>query len=188
MPHAPRGFTLIELAITLVVLGILLTLGMPSFTTWINNTKIRTATEGVLNGVQLARAEAVRQNLNVQFVLTGGSTGGGAWTVSAIGPSGALTTVQQRTAEGSGNVIVGLTPSTSTTLTFNGVGRLLATNPTDSSAALTQIDFCSSASMLSSDMRKMRVIIGTAGNVKMCDPQVAAGDPRACPAGGTSAC
>ena len=101
---------------------------------------------------------------------------------------GTLTQVQQRTSEGSGASVVGTTPAAATTLTFNGVGRLLATNPLDSSAPLTQVDVCASASMLSSETRKMRILVGAAGNVKMCDPQVAAGDPRACPAGGTSAC
>jgi type IV fimbrial biogenesis protein FimT len=189
MRDKPRGFTLIEFAISIAVFGVLIALGLPSFTSWINNTKIRTSAEGILNGVQLARAEAVRQNLSVQFVL-GGSSGASAWTVNAINADGTLTQVQQRTSEGSGTSVVGTTPAAATTLTFNGVGRLLATNPPpgDSSAPLTQVDVCASAGMLSSDTRKMRILIGTAGNVKMCDPQVAAGDPRACPAGGTSAC
>ena len=188
MARAARGFTLIELAISLVVLGILMTLGLPLFTAWINNTKVRTGAEGILNGIQLARAEAVRQNLNVQLVL-GNAGGVDSWTVSSISTGGALTQVQQRISEGSGNVKVGTTPTSSTTLTFNGVGRVVSPNPSDGSAALTQIDVCSGATNVDpTELRKMRIVIGSAGIVKMCDPQVAsATDPRACPAGGVTA-
>ena len=53
-----RGVTLIEMLIGLTVLGILLMLGMPSYTTWIQSTKIRAAAESLQAGLQLARAEA----------------------------------------------------------------------------------------------------------------------------------
>jgi len=179
------GFTLIELAITLVILGILTALGLPVFTDWINNTKIRTAAEGIANGVQLARAEAVRQNLKVQFVLDG-TSGPSAWTVSSVSSTGVLTQVQQRTNEGSGNAIVGVLPSGATTVTYSGIGVITPNG--DTTPSLTQIDVCSSAAMLSGNMRKMRITIGTGGNVKMCDPQAAATDPRGCPVVSPSQC
>ena len=172
-----QGFTLIELGIALAVLGVLITMGLPMFTTWIANSKIRTGAEAVLNGVQLARAEAVRQNLQVQFVL-GGASGPTEWTVSAI-TGGGLTTVQTRSAnEGSNNAVVGITPAGATTVTFNGLGRVVSNS--DGSATVSQIDVCTSAPIASADMRKMRIVVGAGGTVRMCDPQVAAGDPRAC--------
>lgn len=187
MRGATQGFSLIELAIALVVLGLLMSFGLPAFTAWINNTKVRTAAEGILNGVQLARAEAVRQNLNVQFSLGGATVD--AWTVSSRATDGTLTQVQQRVSEGTGSVNVVATPSTSTLVTFTGVGRVASTNPSDGTAPITQIDVCSTATnVASSELRKMRIVIGPAGTVKMCDPQVASTDPRACPSGGTSAC
>ncbi len=181
-----RGFTLIELVISLTVLGILLTLGMPTFADWINNTKIRTAAEAITNGVQLARTEAVRTNSTqgVQFVL-GGPTGPTEWTVNAIGGGGAVTQLQNRPVEGSGNAIVGVTPVGAATVTFSGLGRILPNG--DGSASLTQIDVCSTASFTST-VRKMRVTIGTGGNIKMCDSQVPSTDPRGCPTVAASAC
>ena len=65
-----RGVTLIEMLIGLTVLGILLMLGMPSYTTWIQSTKIRAAAESLQAGLQLARAEAARRNTQVELVLT----------------------------------------------------------------------------------------------------------------------
>lgn len=181
-----RGFTLIELGIALAVLGVLIMLGLPTFTSWIANTKIRTGAEAVLNGVQLARAEAVRQNVQVQFVL-GGATGVTEWTVSALGTGGALTTVQTRSAnEGSSNATVGITPAGATTITYNGMGRI--TSNGDGTPTISQIDVCSAAPIPTADMRKMRIVVGAGGNLRMCDPQVAAGDPRACTIVAASAC
>ena len=188
MRRAARGFTLIELAITLAVLGILISYGLPQFTAWINNTKIRTTAEGIANGVQLARAEAVRGNQRVQFVL-GNAGGASSWTVSSIGTGNALTTIQQRPPEGSTSVTIAVTPSGADTVTFNGLGAALAQNWIDGSAPITQIDVCTSATNVSSsEIRKMRIAIGTGGTVRMCNPALSSPDPQACPTAAASAC
>ena len=169
---AARGFTLIELAITLAVAGVLTALGLPIFTTWINNTKIRTAAEGMLNGIQIARSEAVRQNLNVQIVFVNQSD----WTVSAIS-GGALVPVQSRAGkEGSSNATVAIIPGGADTLTFNSLARV--TTNGDGSPSITQIQVGSAAG--GADIRNMRITVGAGGNVRLCDPQVAAPDPRGC--------
>ena len=166
---APRGFTLIEVAITLVVLGVLISLGLPSFTTWINNTKIRTAAESMLNGVQLARAEAVRQNQTMVFIL--GASGN--WTVQTQAGS----VIQQRPAnEGSSNTTLTITPSGATEITFNGLGRVIANG--DASASISSITVGSTI-LSSSQARNMTINIGL-GSVRMCDPLVSQPDPRAC--------
>lgn len=180
-----QGFSLIELAVALAVLAVVIVLGLPEFTTWIANTRIRTAAEAIANGIQLARTEAVRQNLNVQFEL-GGAGGPTEWRVSAIASGGALVPVQQRPAEGSGNVVVGILPAGATMITFNSLGRVVANS--DASASIAQVDVCSTAPIPAEEMRRLRILIGTGGSHRMCDPQVAPEDPRGCPAGGASAC
>ena len=75
---AQRGFTLIEMMIGLAILAITIMLGVPSYTAWIMNTQIRNAAESVLNGMQLARNEAVRRNASVQLALDTQSS----WTIS----------------------------------------------------------------------------------------------------------
>ena len=59
-----------ELLIGIAIIGILLALAAPNFAVWIQNSKIRTAAESIQNGLQLARAEAVRRNAQVRFQLT----------------------------------------------------------------------------------------------------------------------
>lgn len=55
------GFTLIELMVTISVLAILITIAIPSFTATINRNRLATAANGLVSGLQLARAEAVRR-------------------------------------------------------------------------------------------------------------------------------
>src|SRR5260221_13335306 len=64
-----RGFTIIEVMITLAVIGVLLGLGAPGFIEWLQNQQIRAAAEATLNGLQVARGEAVRRNTPVRFQL-----------------------------------------------------------------------------------------------------------------------
>lgn len=66
-PRIARGFTLVELMIGIAVLAILVMAAAPSLQLWIVNTRIRTAAEGMQNGLRLAQAEAARQNRQVVF-------------------------------------------------------------------------------------------------------------------------
>jgi type IV fimbrial biogenesis protein FimT len=76
MRQGGRGFSLVELIITLAILGILIALGASSFRAWIVNMKIRSTAESIQNGLQLARGEAVRRNTTVMFQLTTSTANG----------------------------------------------------------------------------------------------------------------
>lgn len=171
LSHRARGVSLIELMIGLAILAILLMGGLPSFAAWIQNTQIRTAAESFQNGLQLARAEAVRRNANVQFVMGAASD----WTVSLV--SDPANPLEARPAEGSANTAVTLTPAAATKVTFGGLGRIVAND--DGSAALTEIK---ADSATTAGSRTMCVTLSATGAIRMCDPQRAAGDPQACAA------
>ena len=64
-----RAFTLVELMIVVAILGILLALGVPAFSEWNRNTRIRNQAESLMSGLQIARAEAVKRNRHVIFQL-----------------------------------------------------------------------------------------------------------------------
>ncbi len=171
-----KGVSLIELVIGIAIVGVLLAMGLPSYSAWIQNTRIRTATESILNGMQLARAEAVRRNANVQLAFGAASS----WTISNPATT---EQIQARSAgEGSSNVTVAMTPANATTITFSSLGRVVAN--LDGSATITQADMTVPTSVLAaSAARELRIVIGAGGNVRMCDPDsgVSASDPRKCP-------
>lgn len=78
MPH--KGFTLIELVVTIAILSILLTIAIPSFSALIINNRISTQTNDFISDLAYARAEAVRRNTRISICesATGTSCGVGA--------------------------------------------------------------------------------------------------------------
>lgn len=70
-----RGFTLIELMVTVVVIGVLAVVAAPAMTALVNNSRINGQTEELVTALQLARTEAVRRNARVTLCpSTDGST------------------------------------------------------------------------------------------------------------------
>jgi type IV fimbrial biogenesis protein FimT len=174
--RSQRGFTLIEIMVSLTVLGILLMVALPNFSEWLQNLQLRAASEATLNGLQVARAAAIRRNVLVQFVSGAPGTG---WTVTEVG-TGLL--VQGRAhEEGSPNAVLTVTPAGATTVTFAPLGSVVAN--ADGSATVTQFDVSNPAGgscQPGGPMRCLRVAISGGGSLRMCDPVVGVTDPRAC--------
>ncbi len=60
-----RGFTLIELMISLTIVGILAVVGLPSLTDFIAEQRVRTAASDLVSEIAFARAKAVEQSRRV---------------------------------------------------------------------------------------------------------------------------
>lgn len=164
-----KGFTLLELMIGVAVIGILLVLGLPSYRTWIQNTQIRTLSDSLLNGLQLARAEAVKRNGAVTFTLNGNS-----WTVTDA--SG--TTIQSRSGtEGTTNATISATPAGTTAISFNGLGRSTVGSVVRFDVSNPTGGTCQASG---GTMRCLRVEVQIGGQVRMCDPKLASTDPLGC--------
>jgi type IV fimbrial biogenesis protein FimT len=173
------GFTLIELLIAVTILAIMLFLALPNFAIWMQNTQIRTAGEAVLNGMQLARADAIRRNVNVELRMDVSS----GWT-ARVPDTGEV--IQSRLAgEGSAAALVTITPAGARTVTFNSFGSV-ATNA-DGTATLTEIKI-DSAGIAAADSRELCILVRAGGNVRMCDPQVVVTDTRSCGAAVPAGC
>ena len=188
------GFNLIELMITLAVIGIVAMVGLPNLSAWIQNTQIKTAAEGIQSGLQLARAEALRRNVNVRFSLVTSlssacalSASASNWVVSLADPSGACDVAPSDTAapriiqkkdssEGARNAAVAATPAGD--VTFNGLGRMLGAGANQVDITSTVGGLCQAAG---GPMRCLRITVSTGGQVRMCDPAVTDNtDPRFC--------
>ncbi len=60
-----RGLTLIELMVTISVLVILIAVGVPSFESTLNSSRLSSSANELSGAVQLARAESIRRNRSV---------------------------------------------------------------------------------------------------------------------------
>lgn len=59
------GFTLYELLITFLVVGVVLTLGIPNFAEFTQNSRLTSTSNDLLSSFQLARSEAARSKTNI---------------------------------------------------------------------------------------------------------------------------
>jgi type IV fimbrial biogenesis protein FimT len=195
------GFSLVELVFAIAIVATLIVLGLPSFTTWMQNSQIRTAADAFQNGLQVARGEAVRRNTTVRFHLTdtadnscATSASGKNWVVSLDVPDGACATpawdedvatapavriLQMRpSTEGTPNVVVAANQAS---VIFNGLGRV-----TPVPAATIAIDLsnptggaCATIAT-PAPMRCLRLEVSTGGQIRLCDPAFPSTDPQGC--------
>lgn len=70
-----RGFTLVEMAITLVVLGILMTIAVPSFTSLMDSIRLKRAGDGVNAFLVNAKSEAIKRNKTVRAIVQVANSG-----------------------------------------------------------------------------------------------------------------
>lgn len=185
-----RGFTLVELMVGIALFALLFTFAYPSYTSFIQNAQIRTAAESMVNGLQLARAEAIRRNVNARFKLLNTSNGaiiagGTDWEVKAATAAATTTfdqSVQTRlensptsNARVSVANAAGGTPATPgtglpATILFTGMGRL------NSATAVRQIDITGA-----SGTRRLAIVLAPGGDVRLCDPSLSlATNPQGC--------
>ena len=61
-PATNTGFTLIELMITLVIMGIVITVGVPSFNDFIASQRVRVTASDIVGDIAFARAEAIKES------------------------------------------------------------------------------------------------------------------------------
>jgi type IV fimbrial biogenesis protein FimT len=185
-----RGFTLIELAITLTVMTVLILMVVPSFTGWLNNSKVRSVAEALQNGLRAAQAEAIRRSHQTAFVLTSAtpapntvastSGSGSNWYIQVL-PVYVGETLDPNPMVQSGsfgnlapNVKVTASPATASLVCFNSMGRLVA-----NSDATTSTNFGTTCTAptgnitydvtLTGATHPLRVLVGLGGQVRMCD-------------------
>lgn len=195
-----RGFTLVEMMISIAILAVLLGLAAPGFQIFVRNTQIRTTADSLQAGMQLARSEALRRNVRVSFWLVSGisaacarSAVGTSWVVSINDPTGACnagssSTVAPRLiqarmgSDGSTGITIGavtgaVSPVASNCITFNGFGTVEPTCP-GGSAPIGRISISSADSP--NTTRDLQVRVASGGSIRMCDPDVPNTDASYC--------
>lgn len=195
------GFSLVELIVGMAILAMLMALGLPQYATFISNARLRTNAEGINNGLNLARAEAVKRNSRVELVFTDdepieplvntvtASTTGSNWVVRAWVPAtNSYDFIEGKLgAEGSGKtgatgVIV--TPVTAGifdgTVAFTGFGALNSAQSITFQVTYPTAGACDTVAT-QGPLRCLNVNVSPGGQIRICDPKItAATDTRAC--------
>jgi len=195
-----RGFTIVELLVGITILAMLLALGAPALGTYLQNAKLGSATSNYFQGIQMARAEAIRRNVNAEFVLTdtpvstanianvvAPAVNGANWIVRASAGAGLFTLLDAKAGgEGEGSSVANALQITGAAvapavfdgrIAFNGFGA------TANGAAYTIDVKNPSAGVCVADggtLRCRRITVSPGGKIHACDPVAPVGDSRAC--------
>jgi type IV fimbrial biogenesis protein FimT len=171
-----QGFTLVELMVTIALLAFLLLIAYPGFVTMLANLRVRAVADGVLSGLQYARGEALKRNVDVTFRFIPASGVGGGWQV--LLPD--ATVIQQKSAA-EGGAVEAMMAGGNVDIVFDNLGR--RSQPAAPPAVLNiditnpAVGACESAG---GSIRCLRITVALGGEVRLCDPQRPAGDPQAC--------
>jgi type IV fimbrial biogenesis protein FimT len=175
--HA-RGFSLLELMVVITVIAILVGLAVPSYRSWMANTRVRSAAESIQNGLRTARNEAAQRGTNVRFEITSTDS---AWQVCQLADTKTTcadggTLITQHTAGDTGGVVLtGATDAAKLSdfdeitggipagITFGAMARPLSADYNNT--ALLRIDATSTAP----DARRLVTTISAGGSIQMCD-------------------
>lgn len=169
-----KGFTLVELMMTLAVLAILLGIAVPGFQSTFASNRLITTTNDLVSAVQLIRMEAIRKNHRVSLCRSddGAScgTGTGTWTNGWV----IFDDPDHDATVDTGEAVLRRATSTPSGITIAGNGQVAdyVSYAPDSAAKLTTgafqtgtIRVCSTSSALSDDERARDIVINIAGRI-----------------------
>lgn len=170
-PRKQSGMSLIELLITLAIVGIVLMAGAGSFATWVGNTQIRTVAEAQQAGLRFARNEAMKRNTPVQIQFDADYRG---WTITDV-PAAAVIKQEAGLATYT-QITTTAQPAAASVVVFDGLGRQ---TPLNNVAPITRLDV-DAPNMAANDSRELAILISPAGGIRLCRPDRVAPDPAAC--------
>lgn len=215
-PHPARpwqmprhaGFTLIEIMISLIILGLLVMIGVPAMSPMIQNARLSSMSEFYLDGLRIARSGAIQKSAAARFVMTPNANGQFDWqvnwcfptTVSPCDTSGNWSTTTAaasndtntanpslsifRSANGLPNasrVTMYLTPVGATALYFNAYGWINTNVPPVLTLICMDVNGnCITTPSTPPEVPPRAISINLSGVAERCDPLAVSSDSRTC--------
>lgn len=116
-----RGFTLLELMVTIAVLAILTTIAIPNFRDLVQSNRVTTQANELVSALTFARMEAVKRGRNVRVAVAVANPG---WTVTVteVGNPVPLRQVDRQGSFVNINVVNTIPPIPTPSVTFDPSG------------------------------------------------------------------
>ncbi len=196
-----RGFTLVELLVTIVIMAILLTLAMPSMSGWVRNSRLRAASDSLQDGLRTAQAEALRRSRQVVFSLTDDKPTTATYTAKNNGKNWVIKTIPLTGSGETATLIeVGVIAELSSDIQiagpanvcFSSIGRMVANSDPGTNFGECELPTTtppvrpfniSYATPSAGIDRPLRVTLALGGQVRLCDPAktLSSSAPDGCP-------
>jgi len=146
-----RGFTLIELMVTLAVMGIVGAIAVPAFSKMISHNRLVSSSNEMIAGLQLARAEALtRRSSTVFCASTDGSTCSGnvgsRWIVVST-KNGTPTVLRSVTANPALRIVPSANLSGTASFAFNSGGFVQVGGASSGTLSLCAADLAGNNAM-----------------------------------------
>lgn len=191
-----RGFTLVEMAVVLAVIGLLMMAAAPSYSSYIANSNLRNTAGLFYSAAQKARTEAIRRNDTIELVLTNDtppvsdaanvgtavmslveSATGTNWVIRAPNAVGSDRLIDSKVATELGGAAITVNAGSTTKIQFNGLGET-----TSASTVLVQFRHASQNTecLLTGGVRCVNVRISGGGKARLCEPNQPTTDNRSC--------
>ncbi len=153
-----KGFTLVEIAVTLAVLSLIIGIGAPPMMDMMQNARIRSMATQMVSALQIGKSVAIRNNTTTVVFLNSDNS----WTVEApqgtVVNKGTIASVSGIVRAPTGNVVA-----------FNSLGS----TPNSVSINITGQAPCRQDG---GDITCLRVEVLAGGAIHACDPSNAGGD------------
>ncbi len=177
-----RGFTLLELMITIGIVAILTAAVTPALVTTARNARIRSVAAAWHDGLQQARIEAIQRNAQVTF-CPGAPSSAADWSLilTAAGAdcrTGTPIAQYNAGARLAAAVLISLPKGPSAT--YDGTGRLV---PMTAGFAV-RVTPASGACIADGGDARCLSVEATAGYIRTCDPSASTTSTQNCNAGG----
>jgi type IV fimbrial biogenesis protein FimT len=155
--YSAKGFTLIELMISIALIAIIASLAAPSFTTMIATQRIKGLANEIMTDLSFAKMESVQKNqcVAVNFTASG-------YTITQLPTCSATSGAVIKTVGNISDSNNSLTPSSGTT--YLGVKF----EPVRTTAIITGTDVVISNTNAST--RSLKIVVSTMGRSEICSP------------------
>ncbi len=114
-----KGFTVVELMVTVAIVGILLGIGLPAFGSLVERQQLRSSVEALASDLRRARSEAIARGpvARVEASFYAGSNG--AWSYSIA--DGADTIARRSAADYGNSVVLSVAHDSPASISFSSV-------------------------------------------------------------------